>query len=120
MKKIVICDDDPKSLRDLRIVFNTNKSKIVKEFNNGMDILNWFKEHSSEVDLIVLDIIMPRMDGFTVYFEIKKINPSIPVIIFTVENSAPLIKYLMFMGIKDYITKPYDLEQLKKKVLNYL
>ena len=119
-KKIVICEDDPKTLRDLRIVCNTPHSQIIKEFTSGIDFIEWLKNHPNEPNLIILDIIMKKMDGFVVFHEIQKINSKIPIIIISIENSASLIKYLVLNGAKDYITKPYDLEQLRLRILKHL
>ncbi len=118
--RVVVCDDDFKTLRDLRIVCNTNISKIIKEFNNGYDLLQWLKQNPEGVDLIILDIILPKIDGFVVFHEIQNINKQIPIIVVSIENSTTLIKYLALNGVKDYITKPYDLEQLKKRILKLL
>lgn len=118
--KVVVCDDDFKTLRDLRIVCNTNISKIIKEFNNGYDLLQWIKQNPNEADLIILDIILPNIDGFVIFHEIQNINKNIPIIIVSIENSTTLIKYMALNGVKDYITKPYDLDQLKRRVLKLL
>jgi DNA-binding NtrC family response regulator len=119
-KKIVICEDDVKTQRDLRIICNTNHSKIIQEFQTGADLINWLKEFPNEPDLIILDIIMKKMDGFVAFHEIQKINPKIPIIIVSIENSVPLVKYLVFHGAKDFITKPYELEQLRKRILRFI
>jgi len=119
-KKIVICEDDPKTLRDLRIVCNTPHSQIIKEFTNGIELIEWLKNNSKEPNLIILDIIMKRMDGFVAFHEIQKINPKIPIIFVSIENSASLIKYLVLNGAKDFITKPYDLEQLRLRIVKNL
>ncbi len=119
-KNIVICEDDPKTLRDLRIVCNTPHSQIVKEFTNGLDFIEWLKNNPNEPNLIILDIIMKKMDGFVAFHEIQKINPKIPLIFISIENSASLIKYLVLNGAKDFIIKPYDLEQLRARIFKHL
>lgn len=120
VKQIVVCEDDPKTLRDLRIILNTSKSKIIKEFNDGFDFLNWFKDNYKQVDIVILDIVVKKIDGFALFHEIKKIKPEIPVIIISIENSVAVVKYLVFHGIKDYITKPYQLEQIRKRLQNII
>ncbi|MFN3604902.1 MAG: response regulator [Leptonema sp. (in: bacteria)] len=119
-KQIVVCEDDIKALRDLRIVFNTNQSKILKEFSEGIEFLEWFKKNSQQVDLIILDILLKKMDGFALFHEIKKIKSQIPIIIFSIENSISVVKYLVSEGARDYITKPYQLEQLKQRLSKYI
>lgn len=120
LKQVVLCEDDPKTLRDLRIIFNTNTSKVIREFSDGVEFLEWFKNHSKEVDLIILDIILKKIDGFALFHEIKKIRPNVLVIVLSIENSVAIVKYLVAQGAKDYITKPYQLDQLKLRLSNYV
>ncbi|GIX41082.1 MAG: hypothetical protein KatS3mg129_0815 [Leptospiraceae bacterium] len=120
IKKIVICEDEVKAIRDLRVICNTQYSKIIQEFTNGLELIEWLKQNPKEPDLIILDIIMKKMDGFVAFHEIQKINSNIPIIILSIENSVPLVKYLVFHGAKDFITKPYDLEQLRRRLLKQI
>ncbi|MCS7205246.1 MAG: response regulator [Leptospiraceae bacterium] len=120
MKRIVVCEDEPITLRDLRIACNTDFSKIIKEFQDGNEFLEWFRFHSNEVDVVILDIVLKKVDGFVLFHEILNIRPSIPVIFISIENSIPLIRYLASIGAKDYIVKPIKLEQLKIKMQNLL
>ncbi len=120
LKQVVVCEDDLKTLRDLRIIFNTKTSKVIKEFSNGAEFLEWFKLHSTEIDLIVLDIILKKIDGFALFHEIKTIKRDMDIIIISIENSVAVIKYLVSLGIKDYVTKPYQLDILKRRLSRFI
>ncbi len=73
-------------------------------------------EKNPGISLVILDIRMPIMDGFTAFQEIKKINPSIPIIALTaysyLEDRRKIIEY----GFDDYISKPFDFNELISKV----
>lgn len=120
MKKVVICEDDVKVVRDLRIACNTQKSKVIQEFQNGYELVEWYRLNYREADLVVLDLIMKKMDGFVAFHEILKIYPQASVVIISIENSLPLIKYLATAGAKDFIVKPYRLDDLKLKMQNII
>ncbi|MFN3306591.1 MAG: PAS domain S-box protein, partial [Candidatus Kapaibacteriota bacterium] len=80
--------------------------------NEAIEIL----EKNPGISLIILDIRMPNMDGFTAFREIRKINPSVPIIALTaysfLEDRRKIIEY----GFDDYISKPFDSNELITKV----
>ncbi|MCG9910564.1 MAG: response regulator transcription factor [Flavobacteriales bacterium] len=67
-------------------------------------------------DLCILDVMMPKMDGFTLASEIKKFNPDIPVIFLTAKTLREDMVKGYKLGADDYITKPFDSEILLMKV----
>lgn len=73
-------------------------------------------------DLILLDVIMPRENGFEILENIKK-DPeldSIPVIMFTILENEKSRQKAIRMGARDYITKPFDMEQIIDCIRRYL
>jgi two-component system OmpR family response regulator len=111
-RKILIVDDDP-SIRDV-IKFTLDKAGFdVIEATNGAEALTLFKSKSP--DLMVLDILMPEMDGTDVCREIRKIS-NIPIIFLTsLDEEADRIIGLE-LGGDDYITKPFSPRELLARV----
>ena len=111
-RKILIVDDDP-SIRDV-IKFTLDKAGFdVTEATNGAEALSLFKSKSP--DLMVLDILMPEMDGTDVCREIRKIS-NIPIIFLTsLDEEADRIIGLE-LGGDDYITKPFSPRELLARV----
>jgi len=71
-------------------------------------------------DIVLLDVKMPRMDGMTVLQEMKKIEKFPHVIILTAVNDVSTALECVKMGAKDYISKPYDPEELLHVVIKVL
>jgi len=85
--------------------------EIVK---NGAEALDRMKVKS--YDLIVLDIMMPIMDGFTFLDEKKKVADKTPVIILTARNEMKSIQKALELGANDYVAKPFNSFDLRNKV----
>ncbi len=110
--RIAIIDDEPKIVRFIKANLLSLGYKIVT-FSDGEQFLNNFDLH--ELDLVLLDIMMPNMDGFTVLERLRKFS-NVPVIILTARsNSNDLIEGFE-LGADDYLTKPFSLDELFARV----
>jgi DNA-binding response OmpR family regulator len=113
--KILIVDDEP-AIVDL-IKLNLQLEGIEStSCNNGLDAIKM--AHSENPDLILLDIMMPGMDGFQVCKELQDLN--IPIILLTAKNSIKDKLYGLELGADDYITKPFDSRELIARVKTVL
>jgi len=116
-KKILVIDDEP-DIRDLvRSRLEASRFDVISacDGQEGME-----KVEAEKPDLIIADIMMPRMDGFTFILELKRMEgcKDIPVIILTVkEKMEELFK---IEGVTDYVVKPFEPEKLMEKVNKYL
>ncbi len=87
---------------------------------SGNEALRCFKEEHSSLHLVLLDVMLPEINGFDLCFEFKKINPTVPIIFLTAKNqSADKIAGLK-LGADDYIVKPFELEELLLRIHNVL
>ena len=84
--------------------------------NNGKSGINMLEDDNNNISLILLDVIMPKMDGLTFLSELKSKNYDIPVIMFTSINHDTVQKICFNMGINDYIVKPCYIGLLIKKI----
>jgi len=109
MKKILIVDDELSVRESLRIIFK-NDYKIILA-NNGEEAVKIVEGESP--DVMLLDIIMPGIDGIEVLKRIKTINPSINVIMLTATKTLKTAVSAMKIGAHDYITKPFDIDEIK-------
>ncbi|WP_408631045.1 response regulator transcription factor [Lutispora thermophila] len=113
--KILIVDDEP-AIVDL-IKLNLQLEGIDSiSCNNGTDAIRL--ANSQNPDLILLDIMMPGMDGFQVCKELQGLN--IPIILLTAKNSIKDKLYGLELGADDYITKPFDSRELIARVKTVL
>lgn len=117
MKKILVVDDDQTVLQLVKAHLTPNGYQVVTA-NDGSEGLN--KVQSEQPDLIILDVQMPRMDGYTFVQEIKKQKSSrqIPIIVITAKEAMEEIFKLE--GVREYLTKPFEPTVLLEKVKIHL
>ena len=117
-KTILIVDDEESNL----FLLNNLLSSIyeVKSAYSAQHALNILKK--VKVDLILLDIQMPEMDGFEMAFKLKEddLLAAIPIIFLTGQKEEKTISYAFNLGAEDYITKPFLKEELKARVATHL
>lgn len=87
---------------------------------DGRALINYLRKPDEPVDLVLLDIIMPVLDGFAAFWEMKQAPSMPPVVFLSVENSAAVAKYLLEHGAADYITKPYNRGKLLERLQRVL
>ena len=115
-KKILIVDDDKSALNLLQSFF-VGKGYDVQTAADGVEGLEKVRQWSP--DIVLLDVMMPRMDGYGFVREMKKDAKlrSLPIIVLTAREMMRDV--FLQEGIKDYVVKPYDPEELLKVLLKY-
>lgn len=115
MKKILIADDEHKIIMTLEYAFRKAGYEVFIA-RDGSEVLELLK---TEVpDIILLDIMMPNIDGYTTLAEIKKNKnlAGIKVIFLSAKTGETDIKKGLDLGADDYITKPYSIKKLTERV----
>ena len=114
--KVLIADDE-KGIRNIIVTYLNQEGIEVIEAVDGVDALNQFKNHS--IDLVILDVMMPKMEGWTVCKEIRKAS-KIPIIMLTARGEE-YDKLLAFeLGVDDYVVKPFSPKELRARVKAHL
>lgn len=112
---VILVVDDEKEVVDMLQEFLLIKGYTVYTAVNGREALDLVKKVRPHI--VLLDIIMPEMDGITVLKEIKKIDPAIGVVMATAVKDEALGKSAIDMGAYDYVVKPFDLNYLENVLL---
>lgn len=111
--KVLIVDDES-GIRDVIKEYCLFEDYNVLEAEDGQSALDIIK-NNSDIDIIVLDIMMPKMDGYTTLKEIRKFT-SVPVIMLSA-RSEEYNKLLSFeLGVDDYVTKPFSPKELIARI----
>lgn len=110
--KILVVDDDPNICELLR-VYLENEGYTVKTANDGVDGFSYFKMYHP--DLVLLDIMLPRKDGWEVCRQIRKIAPT-PVIMITAKGEVFDKVLGLELGADDFLVKPFDMKELSARV----
>ena len=115
--KILIVDDDKISELLLRKIFDKD-SKEFLNVPNGIEAINTFK-NNPDIDLILMDINMPKINGYEVTRKIRELNTEVVIIAQTAYAMAGDREKAIAAGCNDYISKPISKVALKKMVNNY-
>lgn len=117
-KKILITDDE----ENIRLLVSSmlGKDYVVLEASDGIEAVDMAR--SQQPDLILMDILMPKMDGYTACHKVKKdpLTRAIPVIMLTAVDHELNVKLSQEMGANGYITKPFTPRDLLAAVDQFL
>ncbi|MCF8296453.1 MAG: response regulator [Saprospiraceae bacterium] len=113
-KKILIVEDNPTNYQFLKEILVKTNAKIVKAVN-GKQAIEVFKENA-DIELVLMDINLPILNGYEATKAIKKINKNVPVISLTAFAMAGEKELSIEAGCDDYITKPIKSELLFSKI----
>jgi DNA-binding NarL/FixJ family response regulator len=109
--KVAIADDHALFRTGVKTSLTGHKDiQMIAEAENGMQLLNLLKH--IKPDVILLDIHMPIMDGYTALPEIKKLYPDMKVIMLSMNNDPSIITRMMEIGANSYLTKESDSETI--------
>ncbi|SEI72202.1 DNA-binding response regulator, OmpR family, contains REC and winged-helix (wHTH) domain [Lachnospiraceae bacterium A10] len=120
MPNILICDDEKDIVSALEIYLSSDGYQIYKAYN-GEEALEMMKRYP--IDLVLLDVMMPKMDGIQTITEIRKTS-NVPVIFLTAKSEDTDMILGLNIGADDYITKPFNpvevLARVKSNLRRYL
>lgn len=116
-EKILIVEDEVKIARllQLELEFEGYRTRVAY---TGMDGLLAFRE--DQIDLILLDVMLPEMDGFEVLRRIRATNEVTPVIMLTAKGTVKDKVEGLDLGANDYITKPFEIEEVFARIRSAL
>ena len=117
-KKILVIDDEPGIREELKLWLEDLNYQVTTA-SNGLEGLERLKE--TKPHLIILDIIMPRMDGFDFLFKIKRSSEtySLPVIVLSARPETASILKSLELQATDYVIKPFNQKELLKLIKRY-
>ena len=105
----ILLVDDEERIRDMIIEYTSLEDYDIDEASNGIEALELFKQH--KYSLIILDVMMPKIDGYTVCREIRKTS-NVPVIMLTARGEEYDKLFGFELGVDDYIIKPFSPKEL--------
>ena len=111
--RLLLAEDDPKLLKSLKHIFETNKFSV-DVVNNGEDALHYAL--SDEYDGLVLDIMMPGLDGIEVLKRLRKENVTTPALFLTARTEVSQRVEGLDAGADDYLPKPFSTSELLARV----
>jgi CheY-like chemotaxis protein len=116
---ILIADDESLNHLFYREILSDSVYDIIYA-ENGVEAIKLLQESNGKVDLILMDMKMPEMDGFTATQEIRKFNTTIPILAQTAYAYREDFEKAMDCGCSDYISKPIHEDLLNSKIKELL
>ncbi|MFA9239332.1 MAG: diguanylate cyclase [Candidatus Paceibacteria bacterium] len=108
--------EDENDVREFTSKLLTSLLKKVYTAKDGQEGLDIYKENFNNIDLIISDINMPKMNGLIMCEKIKEINKDIPLVITSAHNDTNFLKKAIEVGVSTYAMKPIDLYQLIESI----
>lgn len=109
---VLVVDDEPRMIRFIRMNLELEGYHVV-EASNGIEALDQVRKHLP--DLAIMDVMMPKMDGFETLSLLREIS-TVPVILLTVKSEEEDRIHGLELGADDYITKPFSPRELISRV----
>ena len=115
--KILIVEDDTMVAHIHKLYLDELKSfEIINVIDNGLDAFSYIMEHSGNIDLVILDVHMPKLNGLEMLKLLREENNDISVIPITAINDNNTISEFMNLGVVDYLVKPFSQERFNQAV----
>ncbi|MEM9840821.1 MAG: response regulator, partial [Pseudomonadota bacterium] len=119
-KTVLLVDDDPTQRRLMQAVCE-RAGYFVKQAEGGEEALDLLRsDRGAGVDLMMLDLIMPNVDGMDVLAELKTLRPDLPVIMLTAQGGVETVVKAMKAGAVDFFVKPVSPERVTVGIANAL
>ncbi len=120
LPQLLVVDDSEMNREILKEILG--KEYRILEACDGEEALKMLEQYGTEISLVLLDIIMPKMDGFEVlaYMNRDKWIEDIPVIMISSEGSESYIRRAYELGASDYISRPFDAKVVYQRVINMI
>ena len=119
MKKSVLIVDDEELNRAL-LEQMLSDTYVINEASNGEEAIAFMDAHHGEVAVVLLDLVMPKMDGYEVLkvFTEKNWFDTVPVLVISGEQAEPIERKCLELGASDFVRKPFNPDIVRKRVDN--
>ena len=112
----ILVVDDEERMRKLIKDFLNNKGYHILEAEDGEKALEVYEENQSKIMLILLDVMMPKLDGWSVLRQIRQKNKDVPIIMLTARGEEQDELFGFELGVDEYISKPFSPKILVARV----
>lgn len=118
--KVLLVDDSVFVTKQISQILGSEGYEIAGVAGDGFEGVQKYKELCPNVDLVTMDITMPKMDGITALEQIMEFDKNARVVMITALGKEELVKKAILMGAKNYIIKPLDRKSVLERVASIL
>lgn len=116
---ILVVDDEESILTVAKDMLESHGYKVLKA-SDGVEALEVFRSQNGNIDLVILDMIMPKMGGLKTFQELKAFNPDVTALLSTGYSKNAKAREIINEGVKGFVQKPYQIHTLLSEVRNAL
>ena len=113
-KRILVVDDDSMNLMRTKMILAQDYQVVLAE--SGAEALNRLKEDEEQIDMVLLDIDMPEMNGIETFERMKDFAADIPVIFLTASGQEDDVVSAIRLGAVNYLKKPFRPQELMRRI----
>jgi two-component system, chemotaxis family, chemotaxis protein CheY len=115
--KVLVVDDSMFVTKQITQILSSEGFEIAGTANDGQQGVEKYKELYPDVDLVTMDITMPKMDGVTALEKIIEFDKEAKIVMISALGKQDLVKKSLLLGAKNYIVKPLDRKKVLERVL---
>jgi CheY-like chemotaxis protein len=112
----VLLVDDERTVRETAKSLLEMEGHTIDAFASSADALHWYRDNYESVDIVILDFIMPELNGYDLFIRLKEINPSIRCILASGFSVTSEIYQALDEGVGQFVQKPFDIYQLRTAI----
>lgn len=118
--RVMLVDDSIFVKKQLTQMLLSEQYNIIDTAADGQEAVEKYKEHYPNIDLVTMDITMPKMDGITALENIINFDKNAKVVMISALGKQELVKKSLLLGAKNYIIKPLDRKKVLERLLSVL
>jgi two-component system chemotaxis response regulator CheY len=118
--KVLVVDDSMFVAKQIGQILTSEGYDVVATAADGLDGVEKYKELCPNVDLVTMDITMPKMDGITALEQIMAFDKNAKVVMISALGKEELVKKALLLGAKNYIVKPLDRKKVLERIASVL
>jgi two-component system chemotaxis response regulator CheY len=116
--RVMVVDDSIFIAKQIGQILTSEGFEIVTTAGDGEEAVKKYKELQTRIDLVTMDITMPKMDGVTALEKIMEFDPEAKVVMISALGRQDLVKKSLMLGAKNYIVKPLDRKKVLERVVS--
>jgi CheY-like chemotaxis protein len=117
---VILLVDDDENIRETALELLEDRGFTVIEASNGEEALDIYRERGEEIDIVVLDMVMPKMGGNEAFDQLISINPEVKVLLSTGYSLEGQASDIVDKGCAGYIQKPFNIADLTRKIMEII
>lgn len=116
----ILVVDDEETVRTFTVKALRTLGYTPFECNDGIEAVDFFRRRAADIDLVILDLIMPRMNGHEAFAELKRIRPDVHILIASGFAQDTSVTALLDRGACGFLSKPFGISELSKNIAKFI